>query len=404
MLYLTKKQERILSGEEGEARRHAMEILVNFGDAVGAESLIPITSAHVLAHYSSLHDSGLEFYEKLSEGGARFSVYTTVDPASIDLENWANFGIDPEYASKQLMLRELFVKMGGNECWSCAQYQVCNFPKKDDVVSWAESNSVVFANSLIGCRTNKVTFGLDIASAILGLTPRYGMILDENRIASVNFKISFKPRNELDYRSIGYYIGKNSRGKVPALTNIPSDITSDDLKHLGAAAAASGPVTMIHFVGYTPGSNRLEDATKGGRVETIDLTLKEIEEVEDELNQTAEEPQLVAIGVPHLSINEIAFLAKMLEGKKLKKSTKFYIYTSKLVYDMANRYGLRQVVESSGAKLTHSTDAEISPLSKMGFDVVLTNSAKLAEIVSSEGEIKVRYEPLSKIIEEVTEK
>ncbi len=401
-MYLTKEQERILSGEEGEARADAMELLVKFGDAVGADSLVPVSSAHVLAHYSSLHESGIEFYERLASLGAKFSVYTTVDPASIDLERWEEFGIDKEYASKQMRLREAFVKMGGTECWSCAQYQVCNFPKMGENLSWAESNSVVFANSLLGCRTNKITFGLDVASAILGLTPRYGMLLDENRTASVNFRISFEPRNELDYRSIGYYIGKNSRGRVPALTGLPSNVTSDDLKHLGAAAAASGPVTMIHYIGFTPGSRTLEEATKNEKVETIDITESEVREVEEELNQTEEKPQLVAFGVPHLSTNEIALLAKLIEGRKLKEGIKLYVYTSKLTYDMVTRYSMKQVIEASGARLTHSTDAEISPLSDMGFEVVMTNSAKLAEIVSSEGEIKIRYRPLRTIIEEVT--
>jgi predicted aconitase len=403
-LYLSREQEKILSGEEGEARRDAMEILVKFGDSVGADSLVPIKSAHVLAHYSSLHDSGLEFYQKLAEKGGKFSVYTTVDPASIDFERWREFGISEEYAEKQLKLRDAFVKMGGVECWSCAQYQVCNFPAMGDTISWAESNSVVFANSLLGCRTNKVTFGLDVASAIIGLTPKYGMLLDENRKATLNFRVCFKPRNELDYRSIGYYIGKNSKGKIPALTSIPKDITSDELKHLGAAAAASGPVTMIHYIGFTPGSDTLEKATKGDMVETIDITIDDIKQVQEELNQTDERPDLVALGVPHLSINEVAYIAKFIQGRKVKRGINFFIYTSKQVKEMAERYGLKDAIESSGARITHSTDAEISPLSDLGFQVVMTNSAKLAEIVSSEGEVEIRYESLESIMDEVTEK
>lgn len=403
MLYLGKEQEKILSGEFGEAKQKAMEVLVKFGDAVKAERLVPITSAHVLAHYSSLHDAGMELYEELARKGARFSVYTTSDPASIDLENWKYFGINEDYAEKQFRLVDAFLKMGGQRCWSCVQYQVCNFPRKGDFISWAESNSVVYANSLLGCRTNKITFGLDVASAILGLTPYYGMLLDENRKATKSFRISFKIRNELDYRSIGYFIGKNSGSSVPALSGLPSDVTVDDLKHLGAASAASGPVTMIHYIGITPGSSSLEEATKDSKVEAIDIEQKDIDEVEADLNQTEEKPQLVALGVPHLSINELGYLAKLIGNRKLKNKIKFYVYTSEQVYKMAERYGIKEEIEKSGVKITHSTDAEISPLRELGFEVILTNSAKLAEIVSSEGEVKVRYKSLKDIINEVME-
>jgi len=401
-LFLDSFQEKLLRGEGGEARQFAMEIVTKVGDAVGADALTPIKSAHILAHYSSLHDAGVEVLERFAQSGGMFAVPTSVDPASIDLQNWRSFGIPEDYARQQFRLCDAYAKMGGMRCWTCVQYQVCNFPKKGETLAWAESSAVVFANSVLGCRSNKITAGMDVACAVLGLTPRFGMLLDENRKAGVSFKVGLKELSDIDYRSIGFFIGRKSGARVPALSGLPSAVSSDQIKHLGAGAAAAGPVTMIHLPGITTESPDVSDAAGGARVEVIEIARSDLTDVEVDLNQTDEIPDLVAFGVPHLSVNELGELARQLEGRKLKGSVKMYVYTSSQAYDMAQRTGITSAIESSGARITHSTDAEISPLKKLGFNIVMTNSAKLAEIVSSEGEIKVRYASQMEIIEEVT--
>jgi predicted aconitase len=401
-LHLDSAQEKLLKGEGGEAKQLAMEIVAKVGDAVGADSLVPIKSAHVLAHYSSLHDAGVDVLERFAESGGKFAVPTSVDPASIDLQNWRSFGIPEKYARQQFRLCDAYAKLGGMRCWTCVQYQVCNFPKEGDIIAWAESSAVVFANSVLGCRSNKITSGMDIACAILGLTPRFGMLTDENRVAKVAFKLASPISSDLDYRSFGFFVGRKTGSKVPALLGLPTGVTSDQVKHLGAAAAAAGPVTMIHLPGITPGSKTLGEATGGTRVEQIEVTRSDLSEIESDLNQTTERPDLVAFGVPHFSVNELGELAKALEGRRLKEGVKMYAYTSSQAYDMAERTGISDAIEASGARISHSTDAEISPLKSLGFNVVMTNSAKLAEIVSAEGEIKIRYAPLGKIVEEVT--
>jgi predicted aconitase len=124
--------------------------------------------------------------------------------------------------------------------------------------------------------------------------------------------------------------------------------------------------------------------------------------VEQDLNQTDIKPDLVALGVPHLSITELGFLAKLLEGRKLKRGIKLYAYTSSQAFELAEKTGILSDVRAAGGRLSQSTDAEISPLKSLGFNTVLTNSAKLAEIVSSEGEVKMRYAPTDTILAEVT--
>ena len=401
-MHLDSAQEKLLRGEGGEAKQLAMEVVTKVGDAVGADSLVPIKSAHVLAHYSSLHDAGVEVLERFADSGGKFAVPTSVDPASIDLQNWRSFGIPEDYARMQFRLCDAYARLGGMRCWTCVQYQVCNFPKQGDTVAWAESSAVVFANSVLGCKSNKITSGMDLACAILGQTPRFGMLVDENRKAEVSFKLSAKITSDLDYRSLGFFIGRNSGSRVPVLVGLPAGVSSDQVKHLGAGAAAAGPVTMIHLPGITPGSRTPEEASGEEKVEEMDVTRSDLEGVESDLDQTNETPDLVAFGVPHLSVNELGELAKMLEGRKLRAGMKMYAYTSSQAYDMALRTGILETIEVAGARVSHSTDAEISPLKRLGFNVVMTNSAKLAEIVSSEGEVRIRYSSQKKIIEEVT--
>jgi predicted aconitase len=137
-------------------------------------------------------------------------------------------------------------------------------------------------------------------------------------------------------------------------------------------------------------------------VEEVTVSRTDLDGIETELNQTSELPDLVALGVPHLSAAELGQVAKLLAGRKLKTGVKMYVYTSSQAFEMATRTGISADIEGAGARLTHSTDAEISPLKILGFNTVLTNSAKMAEIVSSEGEIKMRYASLERILDEVT--
>jgi hypothetical protein len=379
-----------------------MEILAKVGDAVGAESLVPIKSAHVQADYSGLRDSGIELFERFAASDAKFGVPTSVNPASIDLDSWESFGVPAEFARKQIRLCEAYYRLGGIRCWTCVPYQVCNFPQAGEAVAWAEAQSVVFANSIIGCRTNKAMAGLDVASAILGLTPKFGMLLDEERVARVAFVAPPGSFSDLDYRSLGYLIGKSAGSKVPALGGIPKDATSDDLKHLGAAAASAGPITMIHYVGITSGSSSLKKAAGGEKIERIDVSRSDLESVKDELNQAEETPDLVALGAPHLSVSELGSLAKLLEGRKVKRRIKLYAYTSHQAYEMATRAGIRADIEAAGGRLSRGTDADVSPLKATGFRVVLTNSALLAETLTADGTVKVRYASLPDIIGEVS--
>lgn len=401
-MYLDSAQEGLLKGEGGDAKRIAMEMLTKVGDAVGAESLVPIRSAHVRADYLDLHDEGVELFEHLAASGGEFGVPTTANPASIDLVDWESFGISSEFAREQVRLCTAYYRLAGMPCWTSVPYQVCNFPKPGETVAWADPNSVVFANSILGSRTNRLTGRTDLACAILGMTPKFGMLLDDNRVADVVFRAPSGILSDLDYRSLGYLIGKSVGARVPALDGVPQDAVSDDLKHLGAAAASAGPLAMIHYLGISGDSRALGVAATGRMSERIDVSRSDLESVETEMNQTQENPDLVALGAPHLSVSELGSLARLLESRKMKQGIRLYAYTSQQAYEMATRAGIRADIEAAGGMLSQGTDADVSPLKAMGFHVVMTNSALLAQTLRTERAVKVRYASLRDIIREVT--
>ncbi len=380
-----------------------MERVIKAGEALGADNLVPIKSAHIRAHYSGLRDAGVEALERFADSGGKFAVPTSVDPASMDLQRWRSFGVAEEYARQQFRLCDAYARLGGLRCWTCTPFQVCNFPRQGEQVAWAGSTAVLFANSVMGVSSNRIETGLDVACAILGLTPRYGLLDDEKRRATIAFRLGLRDPADLDYHSVGFLIGDVAGARVPALLGLPSSATSDDIKHLGASATAAGPVAMIHFPGITPGSPTLSEATGGDQVEEVEVTKSALEGVQSRLSTTAEAPDLVALGTPHLSVNELGGIANMLEGRRVRKGVRLYAYTSAQAYDMAERTGILSAIEASEARVSHSTDAEVSPLKELGFRVVMTDSAKLAQALASQGGLGIRYAPAREIIAEVTE-
>ncbi|MHA1348094.1 MAG: aconitase X, partial [Candidatus Heimdallarchaeaceae archaeon] len=174
---LTNNDLDMFNGEYGKAVQFAMKLIVKIGKIYQADDLIDVSSAHILGHYGSLHDAGVEFYEKLANLEAKCKIPTTVDPSSLP-ENWEEINIPNNYAEKQLRLYRAIQKIGVIQNWSCTPYEFANIPRYGEYIAWAESSAVVYANSVLGARTNRTPAGLDIAAAITGRMPRIGFYLD----------------------------------------------------------------------------------------------------------------------------------------------------------------------------------------------------------------------------------
>ena len=260
---LSEDDRALLAGAEGPAGQLAMRIIVELARLAGAAELIAVTSAHIdgcLFH----GQAGLDFAERLLRDGAAVRVPTTLNVASLDLLHPDRFRGDPETAAAARRLMDAYVAMGCRQTWTCAPYQLPERPGFGEHVAWAESNAIVFANSVLGARTARYGDFIDICAAITGRVPNAGLHLTERRRGQVVFDLRGLPDRllgqDLLYPLLGHLVGAGSGRLVPVVDGLPPGVDEDRLKAVGAAAASSGEVGLVHVVGSTPEAPSLAEA------------------------------------------------------------------------------------------------------------------------------------------------
>jgi len=370
-MYLTKEEERMLAGEHGEVVGRNFRLLVRLGEIYGADRMIPVSSVQVAGvSYKSIGDPGLEFLEDLVNKGAKVKVPTTLNPPGMDLVDWKGLGFPEDFAKKQLQIIDAFKKMGIMLTATCTPYLVGNLPHFGEHIAWSESSAVSFANSVLGARTNREGGPSALAAALCGVTPNYGLHLDENRKPTLLVNVQAELKDAADFGALGYHVGKIVKSGIPYFDGI-NHAAVDNLKALGAAMAASGAVALYHLRGVTPESEMV--STDG--LEKIEVGGKELLEAYKTLN-TGSDPDIVILGCPHASLNEIADLACRVEGKRLKKP--LWICTSRSTKETASKMGFTEIIEKAGGKVVADTCAVVSPIERMGFKTTGVNSGKAA--------------------------
>jgi len=390
-MYLTKEQERMLAGEYGEVIERNFRLLVRLGEVYGADRMIPVSSVQVAGvSYKSIGDPGLEFLEDMAEKGANVRVPTTLNPAGMPLEEWRELGFSEDFAEKQLRIMEAFRSMGIMMTVTCTPYLVGNLPRFGEHIAWSESSAVSFANSVIGARTNREGGPSALAAALCGVTPNYGLHLDENRKPTMLAKVTAELRTTADFGALGYHVGKLAKNGIPYFIGI-KNAGVDQLKSLGAAMAASGAVALYHVEGITPEAGHMET----GGLESIEVGEKELKETFSKLN-TGAEPDIIILGCPHASLNEIASIAKMLEGKRLKKP--LWVCTSRSTKETAEKMGYAMVIERAGGKIVADTCTVVSPVEDMEFETVGVNSGKAANYLPGFCKKKVVFGSIEELL------
>jgi predicted aconitase len=391
-MHLTKEEEKLYNGERGEVLERMFRLLVRLGDIYGADRMIPVGSVQVAGvSYKSIGDPGMEFLEDYAGKGARVKILTYLNPAGMDMEDWKQYGFPVEFAKKQIRIIDAFRKMGIVVTATCTPYLAGNLPRFREHIAWSESSAVSFANSVIGARTNREGGPSALAAALCGVTPNYGLHLDENRQPNIIVNLNTKLEFNSDFGALGYHVGKQVKNKIPYFTGM-RDANTDQLKALGAAMAASGAVALYYIQGQTPEAANMD--VKG--LERIEVGGKEIEETYKKLN-TGEQPDIVIIGCPHSSLREIATLADKLEGKHLKKPV--WICTSRVVKESANRMGFTGVIEKAGGRVVADTCTVVSPIEDMGFKTTGVNSGKAANYLPGFCKQNVTFRNIDELIE-----
>jgi len=368
-MFLTKDEERMLNGEEGYAIKKSMEILTALGDIFGAERLIEVESVQVAGvSYHNLGDAGLEFLNELAKDG-KVKVLTTLNPAGMDLENWQNLGIDPEFAKKQNMVIEAFNKMGIIVSCTCTPYLIGNLPRYGEHVAWSESSAVTFANSVIGAKTNREGGPSALAAAFIGKTPFYGLHLEENRAPDIHVELKAKLTKFSDWGALGYCVGNQAQNKIPYITGV-TNTSIDELKTFCASMVTFGSKPLFYMKDITPASEKYKTPK-----EKIIVKDNDIKKAYASINDETEYIDFVCIGCPHASIKEIAQIANLLNGRKISSNTEFWVATSRAAKQLSDKRGYTQIIENAGVKFACDTCMAVAPL-KGRFRTVATTSAK----------------------------
>jgi hypothetical protein len=393
---LTAEEQAMLDGEHGRATQKAMQILAALGKIYSAECMLPVTSAQIAGvSYDNLNEAGLQFLSEMADGGGRARVLTTLNPAGMDIENWTALGIDQEFASNQQRVIEAFARMGVITTCTCTPYLAGNLPHYGEHIAWAESSAVCFANSVIGARSNREGGPSALAAALTGRTPAYGMHLDQSRRPTVKFDIRNLPEEGTYwFGALGKAIGERLQalgGKPVAYIRGVSAASLEQLKSFSASLATYGGAAIFHMEGITP-----EVALYQPPHETIPIQLADLELAQSSLNDsTASQADFVSLGCPHLSIQEVARIAELLDGKKVIKE--FWITTARPTKQIADQMGYTAVIEASGAKFAVDTCCVVAPI-KGRFQILVTDSAKACYYAASKNRFNTVFLPFDQVI------
>ena len=383
MLTLSPKDHEMLRGDYGSAAQMAMSIVTRMAEVAGAEGLLDITAAHIDSTVY-IGEAGLEFAERLASLGAKVSVPTTLNVSGLDEHHWREWAVPSDWARQAHRQMVAYQSMGTIPTWTCAPYQTEMRPSFGQQVAWGESNAIVFANSVLGARTERYPDLFDICCAITGRAPAMGLHLTENRAGEVLFRLIDIPERLMQsddfYPVLGNLIGKAALDKIPVIDGMTVQPEEDQLKAFGAAAASSGGVAMFHMIGITPEAPTREQAFHGkSPLETIHVTMDDLRDSRRALTHTdSSKLDMVVLGSPHFSLAEYKRLAPMLVGKRKHPSVKFLVTSSRAMTQFADRAGFLKPLEAFGAQITVDTCILTSPMLPAEIQNLMTNSAKFA--------------------------
>jgi predicted aconitase len=360
----------------------AMRIVVAVADAMGAPRLVDIESAHVDGCLY-VGPVSIDFVRALADGGAQVSVPTSLNVGSVDLLHPQNWSGTAEVAENARTLMDLYTALGCRPTWTCAPYLLTPRPRFGAHIAWGESNAIVFANSVLGARTQRYGDFVDISAAVVGRAPLAGLHTDEGRLGEVLVDVSGLPadaiRRDSFFPLLGVLAGQWCGGRVPVVRGL-DDATEDQLRAFGAAAASTGSVALFHVVGVTPEATTEVEAFGGRAAQAIYRpTVEDLRRAWTQLcTRQSGKLAAVCVGTPHFSIAECRRLAELLDGRTVHPATPLYVNTGRWVYGELQQQGIATKLEASSVRIVTDTCTYVSPILGTLDGLVMTNSAKWA--------------------------
>jgi hypothetical protein len=391
---LTDQEKAMLEGREGAAKQKAMELLVRYGEALGAERLVDTNNVASTVMY------GDPISRQLAEKGGFDAVFSEMNLDSqevvpipqvevhtcqliqgVDRDNWQIHGVDPQLSAFNAQNEAFSGALGVQMLSTCTPYQVGNIPVKGEHCAWMESSAVVYINSVLGARTNCEGRESTGAAMLTGKIPYWGYHIPENRLGTHLVHVEIEVETMEDWGLLGYYVGQVVVDRVPVIEGIGKVPDHNMLKHFGAAASSSGGIEMYHIPGVTAEANSLEEAFGYRKPEvTIIYGRKEREEAYRWLNHSARDDHVdfVMLGCPHASLEQLRTICRLLEGKRLHHNTALWVFTPRALRQVADRSGYTKIITDAGGHVMSDTCPAIARVLPPGTKVVATDSAKQA--------------------------
>lgn len=391
---LTPDEQAMLEGRQGKAVQKAMDLLVRYGEALGAERLVDTNnvcgtvgaSTPFLRDFGAKHGFDAVFSEFSLDSAEvveipRVKVYSSHLQQGLDPEHAEEQGIPPEVVKVYRQGEAYTARLGVQPLNTCAPYTVGNVPTKGEHCAWMESSAVIYINSVLGARTNAEGRESVGAAMLTGRIPYWGYHLDENRLGTHLVEVEIDIDSTADWGLLGYYVGEVVQERVPVLTGIRKVPNLPRLKHFGAAAASSGGVEMYHLVGITPEAATL-DMALGGRkaIESLKVGRRELRQAYEAVNSTAKsrEVDFIMLGCPHYTIEQIWEACRLLEGRRVHENTSLWIFTPRATKQLADQNGYTKIITEAGGHLMTDTCSALGRVLPKGTKVAAVDSAKQA--------------------------
>lgn len=398
---LTEHDRALLAGSYGKAAQVAMQIVLRMAQIQGATQLVDITQAHIDGCIYT-GPASLRFAQQLVAWGAKVRVPTTLNSISVDQRRWRELGIDPALGVPASALGDAYMAMGAQLSFTCAPYLLDSAPKAGEQIVWAESNAVVYANSVLGARTLKYPDYLDICIALTGRAPLIGCHLEDQRKARLQIELpTLGNLDDAFYPLLGYHIGALAGSRIPLILGLKQQHPDlDDLKAFGAAFATTSAAPLFHIAGVTP--EALDPAqVLDGPLPVLKVSLEDLLLSWHELN-SARNPQVdvVSLGNPHFSLSEFAHLARLCQGRKRHPDVVLAITCGRAVLEQARAAGHVGVLEAFGAVIVSDTcwcmlgEPVIPPAARN----LMTNSGKYAHYAPGLVGRKVHFASLAECV------
>ncbi len=392
---LTDEERAMLDGRDGPAVQAAMDLLMRYGRALGAERLVETNN--VVASISATTPFMRDFARRKGGMDAVFSefsldsetvvtipkvrAFTSHVQLGFDPGNGAAMGVDEETLQFYRKGEAFTTGLGVQATNTCTPYQVGNIPTRGEHCAWMESSAVIYCNSVLGARTN--TEGRESVGAAM-LTrriPYWGYHIDANRRGTHHVQLDIEVETTADWGLLGYWIGERVQERVPVVEGVTRIPNLARLKHFGASAASSGGVEMYHLVGITPEAPSVEQAFGGNSpLEALRYGQAERRETWERINSTGVETAVdyVMLGCPHYTIEQIWEATQLLEGRKVHPDCALWIFTPRAIKALADRNGYTQIIEDAGGVLMTDSCSAMSRAAPKGTRVVALDSAKQA--------------------------